>query len=346
MASPDSSPANVAPAFLARFRQEADHAGRLTFERFMELALYDPQVGYYRGERDRVGRAPGTDFYTASSLGPAFGELLSAACGSLLQDRGLSATDHTFVEIGAETASGVLAGVDHRFRHTRTVRLGEPLDLAGPCVVFSNELFDAQPCRRFLATDGRWWECGVSWDGTGFSEVLLNSVEEAWLPPPTLAGQRFDAPRAAAALMERIVSPAWTGLLVAFDYGKSFDELAHATPAGTARAYWQHTQSNDLLARPSEQDLTCHVCWDWLSAPLSGAGFGAVTLESQESFFIHHAQEFISHALAVEGGQRSARKRAWLELLHPGNLGQKFQVLHATRGVTPDSGTSTARPPR
>ena len=52
--------------FLEAFRARADAGGAMTFARFVDLALYDPRVGYYRSARERVGRGPGTDFFTAA----------------------------------------------------------------------------------------------------------------------------------------------------------------------------------------------------------------------------------------------------------------------------------------
>ena len=138
----------------------------------MELALYDPEVGYYRRSHPRVGYGRGTDFFTASTSGAVFGELVAAACVTLL-GTARSPRAFTFVEIGAETAGGVLAEVAHPFGATRTVRLGEPIELAGPCVVFSNELFDAQPFRRFAFRRGAWRELGVALSGDAFVEVEL-----------------------------------------------------------------------------------------------------------------------------------------------------------------------------
>src|SRR5947208_17056047 len=114
----------LSPKFREIFRARADPAGAMSFARFMELALYDPGVGYYRRDQPRVGYAPGTDFFTASTSGPIFGELVAAACVTLLGDR-RDPHDYTFVEIGAETDAGVLAGVAHPFGAVRTIRLGE-----------------------------------------------------------------------------------------------------------------------------------------------------------------------------------------------------------------------------
>src|SRR3954462_14775332 len=117
MGSSPSSPA-ASPEFLTVFRQHADATGAMTFARFMELALYAPGVGYYRRDQTRVGYAPGTDFFTASTSGPIFGELIATACQKLLGAQ-RDPRDFTFVEIGAETATGVLKDVAHPFGAAR-----------------------------------------------------------------------------------------------------------------------------------------------------------------------------------------------------------------------------------
>ena len=319
-------------SFLAVFRAQADANGAMPFDRFMELALYDPAVGYYRHEQSRVGYEAGTDFFTASTSGPVFGELVAAAGAALVRAHGSAPRDFVFVEIGAESAAGVLAGVTHPFGTVRTLRLGVPIELSGRCIVFSNELFDAQPCRRFVRRAGAWREFGVAERDGRLVEIELGTVAETWLPPQAPEGYRFDAPRAAVDLVARIAAQPWSGLFLAFDYGKNWSALAEETPAGTARAYHRHTQSNDLLARPGEQDLTCHVCWDWLRDALAQGGFAAPQLESQEAFFVRHAAEYLAATTAAEGARFSPKKLSLLQLLHPAHLGQKFQALHAWRG--------------
>jgi SAM-dependent MidA family methyltransferase len=297
----------------------------MTFTQFMELALYHPEVGYYRRTRARVGYASGTDFFTASTSGAVFGELVVAACVNLLSSQ--NPRDYTFVEIGAESAGGILVEVPHPFGATRTIRVGEAIKLTGRCVVFSNELFDAQPCTRLVFRRDRWWEIGVQEVSGTLVEVELPS---AYASAGT-EDYHFDQPIAATALAESIAQQSWTGLFVAFDYGKSLRELTEATPAGTVRAYHRHTQSNDLLSRPGEQDLTCHICWTWLVDALARKGFSCPQIDSQEAFFIRHAANFIETTAAAEANRLSQRKLALLQLLHPSHLGQKFQVLHALR---------------
>lgn len=331
MCSSPAASASPSPEFLAVFRTHADATGTMSFARFMELALYHPEVGYYRRAQPRVGRNDRTDFFTASSSGPVFGELVHAAAVQLLRSAGRSPAAHTFVELGAEPGTdGVLHGLPHAFAAVRTVRVGDPIELAGDCVVFSNELFDAQPFARTISRHGQWRELGVR-----LQHATLVEVETATTldhpPAPAHDGYHFDQPLAAAQLAVSIAAQPWRGLFLAFDYGKTLRELLENTPAGTARAYHRHTQSNDLLARPGEQDLTCHVCWDWLIDALRRHGFAEPGLDFQESFFIRRAGDFLAALTTAEAGRFSPRKLAVMQLLHPGQMGQKFQVLHALR---------------
>lgn len=324
--SPDTFAA-VSPGFLAVFRAHAAADGTMPFARFMELALYHPEVGYYRRDRPRVGRGPGTDFYTASSSGTVFGELVLHAAASLLRRHGRDPAHHTLVELGAEPGAGIFTGLALPFRAHRAIRVGEPLALAGDCVIFSNELFDAQPCVRTVRRAGGWREIHVQAGPGGLAEL----ERAADFPETAPEGYRFDRPLAAAALAARIAAQPWRGLFLAFDYGKTARELLEHTPAGTARAYSRHRQSADLLALPGEQDLTCHVCWDWIATALTSAGFAAPTIEFQESFFVRRAADWLSVAVAADAAQLTRRKLALMQLLHPGLMGQKFQALHAVR---------------
>jgi SAM-dependent MidA family methyltransferase len=64
---------------------------------------------------------------------------------------------------------------------------------------------------------------------------------------------------------------------------------------------------------------------------LAANGFRSIALQRQESFFMHHAAAAIAAIAGAAGPGLSPRKQTLMELLHPGNMGHKFQVLHARR---------------
>ena len=321
--------------FFEIFAAEPNAATGVSFARYMELAMYHPTAGYYTRAKRRVGKGDDADFFTSTTFSPVFGELVAAAAAKLLAPG--SPADFVFVEIGAEPGGGILRGQKHPFADYQIISLGQAFTLPAKAVVFSNELFDAQPFHRVVWRSGRWRELGVALHGRHLREVELSELTPelaahvARLPKTSEEGYHIDMPLREIPLLERIVGHQWSGLFLAFDYGKFWDELAENIPAGTGRTYHRQKMGGDLLARPGKQDLTCHICWDWLEDGLAQAGFGQARVESQESFFMHHAAETLAAITAAEASSFSVRKRMLIQLMHPAHMGQKFQAIHALR---------------
>ena len=321
--------------FYEIFAAEPTATTGVSFARYMELAMYHPTAGYYTRDFKRVGRDNRADFFTATSFNPVFGELVVAAAIKLLAPA--QPADYVFVEIGAEPGGGILRDIPHPFASYRTISLGQPFTLPENAVVFSNELFDAQPFHRVVWQAGRWRELGVVLHGRQLRDVLLPELTPELaahadrLPKQAEEHYHIDMPLRTVPMLERIVGQKWHGLFIAFDYGKYWHELAENIPSGTARTYHRQKMGNDLLARPGKQDLTCHICWDWLEDGLGRAGFGESRVDSQESFFMNYAAETLAAITKAEASSFSLRKRMLIQLLHPANMGQKFQALHALR---------------
>lgn len=96
-------------------RHEVREQGSISFARFMELALYYPELGYYERQSRAVGRRG--DFFTSVSVGPVFGELLAFQFAQWLDE--LHATSsHTAAEtmdekqrpLGSSSAKVLLRG--------------------------------------------------------------------------------------------------------------------------------------------------------------------------------------------------------------------------------------------
>lgn len=334
---PGEQPAAPHPAILEALRQRADGTEVLSFRDFMEVALYHPQHGYYRRSATRVARSPEADFYTAESLGPVFARLICQAAQTLLNG---DASRHTFVELGAEPGDNALARqAPKHFAGYRAIRPGEPARLHGPCIVFANELLDAQPFHRLVFHQNTWHECGVSLRQPTLSECLLPvhspALAQAALPLPAQApeGYRLDLSTDAITLVRQLNAQPWHGLIILADYGRNWHELLSACPAGTARAYHRHQASTDLLAHPGQQDLTCHICWDHIQEALDACTHH--TLERQEAFFIKHAAPAIEAIITARPQHFDPDRQTLSELLHPHHMGTRFQFLTAAKNAQP-----------
>ena len=98
------------PVLVTTIRDEIGRAGPMTFARFMELALYDPARGYYRGAVARPGREG--DFLTAPEAHPIFGAALSRAVGDAWDRlaRGIKILSAAGVKFGVGTDGGGQTG--------------------------------------------------------------------------------------------------------------------------------------------------------------------------------------------------------------------------------------------
>src|SRR5882724_8211127 len=74
-AGPGGAPAEGAVTLREKIEQEIHERGPIPFSRYMELCLYDPELGYYSRDVERFGKAG--DFYTSSDVHAVFGRLLA-----------------------------------------------------------------------------------------------------------------------------------------------------------------------------------------------------------------------------------------------------------------------------
>jgi SAM-dependent MidA family methyltransferase len=211
----DSPPQTGHPDLIAAIRAElAAGGGRITFARFMELALYHPRWGYYRDAERRPGR-PG-DFLTAPETHPFFGIALARqiaecwerlgrptpfvvreygagigglawdivagltaeapACRAALDYRLVEPNPHRLAQALAALAEGGLAGVT---RGETILADADPDPVTG--VILANEVADAFPVHRLIWQEGRPHEGWVVWRDGRFME------EEGALSPAAAA---------------------------------------------------------------------------------------------------------------------------------------------------------------
>jgi SAM-dependent MidA family methyltransferase len=302
---------------------EIRRGGPVPFRRFMEVALYHPECGYYRRAHDPFGKHG--DFYTAEQLQPVFGILMAARIRQLYRQSG-APVDFTVVELGAGREEMAPAFAEWRY---------VPVDLGGTLperfsgVVFSNEFFDALPVDAVVHRDGVFRQRFVGFDGERFQWETGGSVgEEAhdYLRryfPPAFEGQQYEVNLDALSWIDRIGSALESGHVLTIDYGFTRAEAVRF-PAGTLMAYRRHTARDEVLDEPGERDITAHVNFTALEDYGARRGFRTRRFETlaQTLLAAGEADQF-AEALA---GDDERRRRMQLKTLLFG-MGETFRVL-------------------
>lgn len=301
----------------------------MSFDRFMDLALYAPEAGYYTRARDPFGAAG--DFFTAEQLQPVFGRLIREFAESLRSRTGI---DEPFeiVELGA--GRGEMAAELNGFRYT-------PIDIARGVMpervdglVFANEFFDALPVKVAVRRGSVFREVLVTLDSNGAFRFmdgepargdLLHYLERHYTAADE--GSIIEAHLQGLEWIDRIAS-ALRGWLLIIDYGYTAREWIRHT-SGTLMSYYRHSASEDVLAGPGNRDITSHVPFTVLQQRAEARGLSIERFETLASFLlaIGEAGCFAS-ALAASSEQEAMRSRLQLKTLLF-SMGETFRVVLA-----------------
>jgi SAM-dependent MidA family methyltransferase len=321
----------------ARIRDEIERDGPITFARFMELALYDPDGGYYRSEAARPGRDG--DFLTAPEAHPIFGQALSRAvadawdqldrpdpfvlreCGAgtgtlavaildaLTTERPDLASVIRYEPIEVEprrleAIASRLGAAGHGARLTVPVSTDRPVD----GFFLANEVLDALPTHRVVQRAGELREILV-----GSREGELVDVE-ADLSTPGLVrrladdgvsladGQRGEICLAIDAWIVSAAASLGRGVVMLIDYGYTAAELYDPIRRrdGTLRAYLRHRVHDDPYLHVGRQDLTAHVDVTAVERAASVGGLTHLGTTTQAEFLVGLGTEDLLHAIQAD----------------------------------------------
>jgi SAM-dependent MidA family methyltransferase len=360
------------PDLAAGIRAEIEATGPITFARFMDRALYEPGLGYYRSAASRPGREG--DFLTAPETHPIFGRAVGRQLDEIWQVLGRP-DPFTVRELGAGTgalAAAILEGltadgsglpdslryepveIDDRRLVALAKRLGptgkgavRPPTTDGPIVgcVLANEVLDALPVHRVVRRKGQLRELLVDVVDGSFAEV------EGEPSTPALAerltsedvelaeGQRAEICLALDGWIDAAAAGLARGVLLLIDYGHPATELyGPRRMAGSLRAYVRHRVHDDVFANVGRQDLTAHVDVTAVERAALRAGLDGLGITSQAEFLVGLG---IGEVLAEVQSHPTTTLESYLELrsalgrlLDPAATGA-FRVMAFGRGLPP-----------
>ena len=338
--------------------------GWMSFEQFMQLALYAPGLGYYSAGSKKFGA--GGDFVTAPEISPLFAQTVANQVAQVLE-----MTHGNVLELGAGTGKLavdlllMLSELDvlpnHYFilevsDHLREVqrewmqkKLPEhlmqrvewleklPLNFTG--VVIGNEVLDAIPVHIVHANEQGVFERGLAveegglvWKDVALVEPdLLDAVKKLNLP----TGYITELCPAANGLITSLAHTLQQGLILMIDYGFSAREYYHPQRnLGTLMCHYQHYAHPDPLTHIGLQDITAHV--DFTSVAHAGVNNG---LElggfcSQAQFLMNCGiLDVMSYVSPHDIANYAPLAAAAQKLLSPAEMGDLFKVIALSKNV-------------
>lgn len=379
---PDEQALSISLRLHQLLEEEISHAGGvISFERFMEQALYAPGLGYYRAGAARFGA--GGDFSTAPEMAPLFGRTIAWQIAAILEHMG----GGEVVELGPGTgrlaadALGELARLGCMPRRWRMLEVSgalraeqqqtlaqcgervmarlewlEGLPVAsGNTVWIANEVVDALPVRRFMRTATGLWEVGVGLDGEGglswahmpadeHLEVAVRAIEERLGALPE--GYVSEVCTRLPGFINGVAAALHRGVMLWIDYGYPRREFYVPERAqGTLICHYRHRAHGNPFIFPGLQDITAFVDFTALADALLGADLELLGYTSQGAFLLDAGLAELARPEieSADERRRLAASQAVQRLTHPGDMGEKFKVMAAGRGYSgPLSGFSGA----
>ncbi len=347
--------------------------GPLTVAAFMELALYDPQFGYYARAGQRSGRAG--DFFTSVDVGPIFGELLAAQIAEMLSIVHPAGADDQppsdLVEVGAGNGR-LTADIARALKRDRPeiyrrlhlhlverspIARAERLATSGDAmpetfegVLLANELLDAMPVHQVVMTEEGLREVYVARadaHGDGVRRDTLSTVLGPLSTPrlaeylarvgATLApGWRAEINLNAIDWIKDAARRLRRGFMILIDYGHEARALYDESHSGGTLTTFAGHRAGDghaWLNDPGGQDITSHVDWTSVRAAAIDAGMDSIALLDQTYFLLGLLPSIVNPESAA---------RRLKTLLMPGGLGSTMKVLLLGKrvGTPPLLGTS------
>jgi SAM-dependent MidA family methyltransferase len=351
--------------------QVHQHDGFIGFDRYMQLVLYAPGLGYYSAGSRKFGASG--DYITAPMISPLFSETIANFIARHQQP------GDEILELGAGTgvmASDIISSLRANDQQPLAYRILEPSadlrqrqqqtllpvnDGNAPELcwidhldarqsfngfILGNEVIDAMPVRRFVLQSGEVQELGVGLDAGDIGLKIRPADEQfagqvrAALPLATDAytdgycGELLPSVDGWVKALDQYMG---TGMVILLDYG--YERAEYYRPdrvGGTIRGYFRHFLVTDPLVYPGMMDLTASVDFTRLAEAAVSHGFQVAAYTSQANFLIEQGLLEIGQAKmarqTLSDKQRLQSAEAIKLLTDPGEMGESIKVMVLTRG--------------
>ena len=361
----------------------ANAGGWVSFERFMDRALYAPGLGYYAAGARKFGAAG--DFVTAPEISALFGQTLANTIAGVLRQTGgdvlelgpgsgklakdiLCALDeigdgdvmpnrYCLLEVSAELRERQQIAIstlpDHLAK--RAVWLDAlPTDFTG--MIIANEVLDVIPVHLVCWRGSEIFERGVALQNGGFvwqDEPMQNAalsarareIGAAYLGTPPVDNYLSEIAPAVGGLIGSLAHSLQHGAMLLIDYGFRGAEFYHPhRNTGTLMCHYRHFAHPDPFQFPGLQDITAHVDFTAVANAGVDAGLNLAGYATQANFLLASGlTDLLAKVDPRDAAQYLPLTNQVQRLVSPAEMGEFFKVIGFTRGDVSMAAFATAR---
>ncbi len=345
---------------VARIRQEIDNnGGSITFRRYMEMALYEPALGYYVAGTHKIGEQG--DFITAPEVSPLFSQCIAQQCKEVLQE-----TNGCILELGAGTgimASDILLALesddslpkyyyildvspDLKQRQKETLKERAPhlvnhikwlsqLPDSFKGIILGNEVLDAMPVDVFTQQNEIVYEHHVIWEDEKLCEQLQtagNNLRKKVLAlniPHEATPYTSEINPNLSGWFETISNNLEKGVILLADYGYPRKEYYfEERNKGTLICHYQHRVNEAPLHYSGLQDITASVDFTAVAEAADDAGLDVMGFTSQVNFLTNNDLETLFMKALNDNPDRQYKLAQQVRTLSlPAEMGERFKFI-------------------
>src|SRR3990167_4921891 len=338
--------------------------GAITFARFMQLALYHPQWGYYCTQQF-------TDYFTTA---PEISPLFAQCFAQQVQQIFTALPENNILELGAGTgqfAKSLLLELEKlNALPTRycikeispTLRQQQQLLLQIHCphliervtwldqlpdsfvgVMMANEVLDALPVHLLQTTDSGTKELCITWENAKFSWCTRNPTNSLLAKYMALLQREYAFSPGYIAEINVVMVDLITalsqclqqGVLFFVDYGYGQREYYHPDRRrGTLTCFHQHRHHDDPLLHVGEQDITAHVDFTRVAEAAVDAELTLAGYTTQAAFLLGCGLLTLAEeqAESMDIKAQYRQSQAIKQLILPSEMGERVKVMGLMKG--------------
>jgi len=345
--------------------EKIEREGPLTFEIFMEMALYEPALGYYSSDKIEIGRAG--DFYTSQHVHPVFGSMIGKQIKEMWE---LMGKPRNFLAVEPGAGDGYMCKdiMDYldkmNLLHYITYVIIEmnpflqkkqksllenypdkvkwASSLPDICkfrgCILSNELLDSFPV-HMIAIENGLKEIYVTADKNNLHELkgdpntneLIDYIKEFSLELPE--GYRTEINLRIKEWLRSVNEILEEGFILTIDYGyPSWDYYSPERNRGTLLCYHKHQATENPYINVGEQDMTAHVNFSSVKKWGEESGFETIGFCHQGIYLVSLGIDEMITELFSNQKEYIFEVAKIKKLILPGTIGETHKVMIQYKG--------------